>query len=509
MTHPLKYDLQLGSATAFTATPSASRSTQRPPGGAGSNGVPVLESPLVSLDCTPELEDAELSVPVVTAESPLVDPELLAGSAPLLLVSAVPVDDVVVVETDTVVSTAVDALASVVPSAGVASDWQAPTTSIVIQRAGLRFRVLLTLPTMARTRSIRVPRSMARACQHRHMHPPRCGIGRRVACCPEDRCSAECRSGPPQRSGPETLDAVFFFLFVRFAMQGSRRKTPAIAGATSSTTVSRGARRRATSSAEPPEPPAGPRRPHVAVINADLRIARDLCNRLTPRSIEAHAFDDLEPLRRHISKHADTLDVIIFDAIVPGGEPSDLFAALLSAESPSALLLITRLGERIARPIARRVRAEAYFLGDPGTDDLVRAIRRIGEVVDERRIPMRCATPTQPTDDAYEAVLDLIMWILERAGLRKSGPREAIRMRVCGMTDDGSARERRMAEASVRRQVHEAHKALGTDDAYHLIRLLAVRASAAIMRIATQRDCPVESVFAELRDALVGAPSPA
>lgn len=286
-------------------------------------------------------------------------------------------------------------------------------------------------------------------------------------------------------------------------MPGQRRKTSSV----TPTTASRSNRRRATPST-PAEPPSGPRRLHVAVINADLRVARDLCNRLTPRSVEAHAFDDLETLRRHISKHADTLDVIIFDAIVPGGEPSDLFAALLSAESPSALLLITRLSERVARPIARRVRAEAYFLGDPDTDDLVRAIRRIGELVDERRTPMRSATPTQPTDDdAYEAVLDLTMWILERAGLRKSGPREAIRMRVQGMTDDGSAKARQIAQASVRRQVHEAHKALGTDDAYHLIRLLAVTAAAAIMRIATQRDCSMDAVFAELRDALVGVPS--
>jgi hypothetical protein len=120
---------------------------------------------------------------------------------------------------------------------------------------------------------------------------------------------------------------------------------------------------------------------------------------------------------------------------------------------------------------------------------------------------MRCAALPQSTNDVQDAVIDLVMWIFERAGLRRPALREAIRKRVDGMTDDGAAKERKIKEPSIRRQVHEAHKALGTDDAYHLIRLLAGTVAAAIVRIATQRECPVDAIFAELRDTLVGVPS--
>lgn len=251
-------------------------------------------------------------------------------------------------------------------------------------------------------------------------------------------------------------------------------------------------------------PPAtAPRRTHVVVINADIRVARDLCKRLASHELEARAFDDLRRLRRHIEKHGATLDVVICDPIVPGGEPSAIVAALQYARAPAAVLLTARYEDTHLVEIAAQVRAEEILLGDPPTEVLLPAIARAKEVADRRRSPWLSTSRPLSTDDVWQAVLDLMIETFEREGLRKFRHRYAIRMRVIGMTDEEAAKQRGIAEPGYRRDVGEAHAALGAEDAYALINLLAVKVSAAIERAATQRGISVSTVFAELREALL------
>jgi hypothetical protein len=75
-------------------------------------------------------------------------------------------------------------------------------------------------------------------------------------------------------------------------------------------------------------------------------------------------------------------------------------------------------------------------------------------------------------------------------------------MRIIGMTDEGAAKQRGIQEAGFRRDVGAAHAAMGTDSGYDLLKLLALKVAAAIQQVALGRGCAVETILADIREAL-------
>ena len=249
---------------------------------------------------------------------------------------------------------------------------------------------------------------------------------------------------------------------------------------------------------EPPTPPI-----NVLIIDRDLAAAQRWGPILRTHNISVCVAADLHRVRTHVRRHAATLDAIVFDLVVPGGEPSDILSAVTTAASPCGLVLATRESARVASNAAARLRADVVLLTPVGESAMLDALGRAKAIADLRR------TPTKPDhlhefapQDLSDHVLDLILVLLDRAGLEHPHGRQAISMRARGMTDQGAAALSGVSESRIRSRVAAALRELGADDAYALLGVLARQISEDLGSVATTRGISGALLFADLRETI-------